>query len=144
MSDAIPGYGRSGGSKTTAAELNSIFESMEQNELLMPTRLLTGTSIEILRAYHAPIYALSGYIPGAEALSAVEKLATKLKHARPSLTYLLDRKLLASQSMLLNSQCATAVMGDAGRLYVAADVIPVYREMLPLATIITPNWFEAE
>ncbi|KAJ2911951.1 hypothetical protein MD484_g8465, partial [Candolleomyces efflorescens] len=103
------GYGRSGGSKTTAAELNAIFESMEQNELLLPTRLLTG------------------YIPGAEALSAVERLASKLKHSRPSLIYLLD-----------------PVMGDAGRLYVAADVIPVYREMLPLATIITPNWFEVE
>lgn len=38
------GYGRSGGSKTTAAELNAIFESMEQNELLLPTRLLTGSS----------------------------------------------------------------------------------------------------
>jgi pyridoxal/pyridoxine/pyridoxamine kinase len=37
-----------------------------------------------------------------------------------------------------------AVMGDAGKLYVAADVIPVYRQMLPLARIITPNWFEVE
>lgn len=37
-----------------------------------------------------------------------------------------------------------AVMGDAGRLYVAEDVIPVYRQMLPLATVITPNWFEVE
>ena len=36
------GYGRSGGTKTTAAELNATFESMEHNELLMPTRLLTG------------------------------------------------------------------------------------------------------
>jgi pyridoxine kinase len=36
------GYGRSGGTKTTAAELNATFESMEENELLMPTRLLTG------------------------------------------------------------------------------------------------------
>lgn len=35
-------------------------------------------------------------------------------------------------------------MGDAGQLYVAPDVIPVYRKMLPLATIITPNWFEVE
>ncbi|KAH9479249.1 Putative pyridoxal kinase C6F6.11c [Psilocybe cubensis] len=103
------GYGRSGGTKTTAAELNSMFEIMEHNELLRPTRLLTG------------------YIPGAEALSAVEKLAKKLKHSKPSLIYLLD-----------------PVMGDAGRLYVAADVIPVYQEMLPLATIITPNWFEVE
>ena len=35
-------------------------------------------------------------------------------------------------------------MGDAGRLYVAPDVVPVYRDMLSLATIITPNWFEVE
>ncbi|TFK39690.1 bud site selection protein 16 [Crucibulum laeve] len=103
------GYGRSGGTKTSASELNAIFESMEHNELLMPTRLLTG------------------YIPGAEALSAVSQLAKKLKHAKPSLIYLLD-----------------PVMGDAGRLYVAPDVVPVYQEMLPLATVITPNWFEVE
>jgi len=38
----------------------------------------------------------------------------------------------------------SAVMGDAGRLYVSPDVVPVYRQMLPLATIITPNWFEVE
>ena len=35
-------------------------------------------------------------------------------------------------------------MGDTGRIYVAPDVVPVYKEMLPLATIITPNWFEVE
>jgi pyridoxine kinase len=35
-------------------------------------------------------------------------------------------------------------MGDSGKLYVAADVIPVYRDMLRLATIITPNYFEVE
>ena len=35
-------------------------------------------------------------------------------------------------------------MGDAGQLYVAADVIPVYKDLLPLATVITPNWFEVE
>lgn len=36
------GYGRSGGTKATALELNAIIESMEFNELLTPTRLLTG------------------------------------------------------------------------------------------------------
>lgn len=36
------GYGRLGGTRSTAAELNSIFENMERNELLIPTRLLTG------------------------------------------------------------------------------------------------------
>lgn len=36
-------------------------------------------------------------------------------------------------------------MGDIGKgLYVAEDVVPIYREMLDQATIITPNQFEAE
>lgn len=39
---------------------------------------------------------------------------------------------------------SSAVLGDNGRLYVAEDVIPLYRELLPIATIITPNWFELE
>ncbi|PPQ73004.1 hypothetical protein CVT26_014680 [Gymnopilus dilepis] len=103
------GYGRFGGHKATASELDTIFEIMENNELLRPTRLLTG------------------YIPGAEALSVVEKLATKLRQSKPDLIYLLD-----------------PVLGDSGRLYVAPDVIPIYQRMLPLSTIITPNWFEVE
>jgi hydroxymethylpyrimidine/phosphomethylpyrimidine kinase len=35
-------------------------------------------------------------------------------------------------------------LGVAGTLYVAEDVVPAYRSMLHLATIITPNWFEVE
>ncbi|KAF5379520.1 hypothetical protein D9615_006506 [Tricholomella constricta] len=108
------GYGRSGGTKATAAELNDVFEGMERNELMAPTRLLTGITPPC-------------YVPSAEGLSAVAALARRLKRERPELIYLLD-----------------PVMGDAGRLYVAADVIPIYREMLPLATIIAPNWFEVE
>lgn len=46
---------------------------MELNELLMPTRVLTG------------------YIPGAEALTAVQALAWKLKDKKHDLIYLLDR-----------------------------------------------------
>ncbi|KIY72037.1 Ribokinase-like protein [Cylindrobasidium torrendii FP15055 ss-10] len=103
------GYRRSGGTKTNAEELKAMFDAMEANELLRPSRLLTG------------------YIPGAEALSAVHNQAVKLKHHNPDLIYVLD-----------------PVMGDAGRIYVAEDVIPVYRKMLPLATVITPNWFEVE
>ncbi|KAJ3970185.1 Ribokinase-like protein [Lentinula raphanica] len=103
------GYGRSGGTKTSAAELDSIFEAMEVNELLIPSRLLTG------------------YIPNAEALNAVAKLVETLRTQKPELIYLLD-----------------PVMGDAGRLYVAPDVVPVYRRLLPFSTIITPNWFEVE
>lgn len=103
------GYGRLGGTKTTAAELSEIFQGLERNHLLLPGRLLTG------------------YIPGADALSAVADLVDKLKSENPDLIYLLD-----------------PVMGDSGRLYVAPDVIPVYRRMLARATMITPNWFEVE
>nr|GAT56618.1 predicted protein [Mycena chlorophos] len=103
------GYGWLGGTKTTAAELTQIFQSMESNNLLLPERLLTG------------------YIPGAEGLSAVADLVDKLKAKKPNLIYLLD-----------------PVLGDSGRLYVAPDVIPIYQRMLPQSTIITPNWFEVE
>ncbi|KAJ7626294.1 Ribokinase-like protein [Mycena polygramma] len=103
------GYGRLGGTKTTAAELTEIFQGLERNQLLLPDRLLTG------------------YIPGAEGLSTVADLVDKLKSEKPGLIYLLD-----------------PVLGDAGRLYVAPDCIPVYRRMLPLSTVITPNWFEVE
>lgn len=37
------------------------------------------------------------------------------------------------------------MMGDIGTgLYVSPDVVPVYKQLLKLATIITPNQFEAE
>lgn len=36
-------------------------------------------------------------------------------------------------------------MGDIGTgLYVSPDVVPVYKDMLRMATIITPNQFEAQ
>jgi len=36
-------------------------------------------------------------------------------------------------------------MGDDGRMYVSDDVVPIYRDiLLPLATIITPNWYETQ
>ncbi|KAI9453399.1 Ribokinase-like protein [Lactarius psammicola] len=74
-----------------------------------------------------PTRILTGFIFGAEALSVVARSVTKLLRDNPQIIYLLD-----------------PVMGDAGRLYVSPDVIPIYRSLLPKATIITPNWFEAE
>ena len=35
-------------------------------------------------------------------------------------------------------------MGDEGRLYVAGDIVPAYRSLLPHADLILPNAFEAE
>ena len=71
---ADTGYGRFGGPRASAEELSSIFTIMEQNELLIPDRLLTG------------------YVPGAEATAAVTGLAKRLRERKPDLVYLLDRQ----------------------------------------------------
>ncbi|PFH50940.1 hypothetical protein AMATHDRAFT_192197 [Amanita thiersii Skay4041] len=102
-------YPITGGTKSSAAEINQLIAMLRQNELLKPHRLITG------------------YTPTADPLSAIKDLATALKADIPDLIYLLD-----------------PVMGDSGSLYVSEDLVPVYRSMLPLATIITPNRFELE
>lgn len=76
---------------------------------------------------------LSGYIPGAEAVEAVGKIAAELKDKARSrgepgrFFWVLD-----------------PVMGDNGKLYVAQDVVPAYKSLLPNADLILPNQFEAE
>ncbi|KAI8921894.1 Ribokinase-like protein [Powellomyces hirtus] len=70
---------------------------------------------------------LTGYVGQAQTLSAVPALLHDLRAANPALLYLLD-----------------PVMGDNGKLYVPADVLPVYRDLLcPVADVMTPNGFEA-
>ncbi|KAG1738995.1 Ribokinase-like protein [Suillus lakei] len=75
----------------------------------------------------SPHRLLTGYIPNAAALEVVKELAQKLKSRNPHFIYLMD-----------------PVLGDSGKLYVSQDVIPIYKEILSFATIITPNWFEVE
>ncbi len=86
---------------------------------------------------------LSGYVPGAAALEAVGSIAKELKEKAGArrggrrenpgggggggFFWVLD-----------------PVMGDNGRLYVAEDVVPVYRALIPYADLILPNQFEAE
>lgn len=36
------------------------------------------------------------------------------------------------------------VMGDWGRIYVAPEIVPLYRNLLRVTSVITPNQFEAE
>jgi pyridoxine kinase len=74
---------------------------------------------------------LSGYVPGAAALEAVGQIGQELKRkaeSKPgSFFWVLD-----------------PVMGDNGRLYVAPDVVPVYKSLVPHADLVLPNQFEAE
>jgi len=74
---------------------------------------------------------LTGYIPGAAAVNAVGAIAKELQgkteSAPGTFFWVLD-----------------PVMGDNGRLYVAEDVVPAYRSLIPYADLILPNQFEAE
>jgi pyridoxine kinase len=74
---------------------------------------------------------LTGYIPGAPAVEAVGRIAKELRGRasdRPgSFFWVLD-----------------PVMGDNGKLYVAEDVVPAYKSLVPHADLILPNQFEAE
>ena len=71
---------------------------------------------------------VAGYIPSPSALRSVQRALERLRELNPRLLYVLD-----------------PVMGDLGRgMYVNPEVLPIYRSMLPLASIITPNQFEAQ
>eukprot|EP00123_Amoebidium_parasiticum_P004910 comp16184_c0_seq1/m.13814 comp16184_c0_seq1/g.13814 ORF comp16184_c0_seq1/g.13814 comp16184_c0_seq1/m.13814 type:complete len:371 (-) comp16184_c0_seq1:49-1161(-) len=71
---------------------------------------------------------LTGYIGSASFLETVIRVVTTLKEKNENFTYVCD-----------------PVMGDDGRLYVAPDLVPLFRDKLaPLASILTPNQFEAE
>ncbi|EJD48135.1 Ribokinase-like protein [Auricularia subglabra TFB-10046 SS5] len=74
-----------------------------------------------------PSRVLTGYIPNAKSLEVIATVVRKLKARKPEVIYLLD-----------------PVMGDAGKLYVAEDVVPIYRSLLSSASIITPNYYEVE
>ncbi|CAH0557014.1 unnamed protein product [Brassicogethes aeneus] len=71
---------------------------------------------------------LSGYIGSASFLYEVTKLVKHLKTKNPDIVYVCD-----------------PVMGDNGKMYVPPELVTIYKEfVVPLATIITPNLFEAE
>ncbi|KAK9474897.1 Ribokinase-like protein [Dipodascopsis tothii] len=71
---------------------------------------------------------LTGYIPDAASVRAMGTIVKKLRFENPRLVWVLD-----------------PVLGDENKLYVSADVVPAYRDvLLPMATVITPNQFEAE
>ena len=61
-------------------------------------------------------------------MRAVKKIVERVRAKNPNMVYVMD-----------------PVMGDNGSFYVLKSLIPLYKsEMLPLATVITPNHFEAE
>lgn len=88
------------------------------------------TLIEGLEANDLLFYThlLTGYIGSLSFLDTILQVLDKLRQVNPNLIYVCD-----------------PVMGDEGRLYIKPELVPVYREkVIPLASLITPNSFEAE
>jgi pyridoxine kinase len=107
------GYRQFKGTRVSAQEISDLYDGLRQSYL---------DDFDMM---------LSGYIPGAEAVEAVGRIAEELKRkaaSKPgSFFWVLD-----------------PVMGDNGNLYVAQDVVPAYRRMVEGADLILPNQFEAE
>ena len=73
-------------------------------------------------------HVLSGYIGNPSMVESIARVVVKLKEKIPGLVYMCD-----------------PVCGDNGALYVDSTLPQAFEEVLvPLATIITPNQFEAE
>jgi pyridoxine kinase len=69
---------------------------------------------------------LTGYIGSTSFLQQVMSTLAKLRKETPGLVYVCD-----------------PVLGDDGKLYVPEELVEMYKtEMVPLATILTPNQFE--
>ena len=86
--------------------------------------LIEGLKINKVFRYD---YVLSGYVRSQALLESIAKTVTELRQSGP-VSYYLD-----------------PVLGDDGKFYVPEELVSVYKEtMLPLATVITPNTFEAQ
>ncbi|KAF7721580.1 hypothetical protein EC973_004472 [Apophysomyces ossiformis] len=72
-------------------------------------------------------HVLTGYIGNYAILEKIQVMVQKLKSKNARLVYVCD-----------------PVMGDDGQLYVAPEIVPLYRKILKVADVITPNQFEAE
>lgn len=71
---------------------------------------------------------LTGYIGSVSFLETILRVVEKLRTVNPNLIYVCD-----------------PVMGDDGEFYVNPELVPVYREkVVSVATMLTPNHFEAE
>ncbi|KAL2270080.1 hypothetical protein VTJ83DRAFT_2264 [Remersonia thermophila] len=109
------GYRQWTGSRVSAEEITELYRGLKQSYL---------DDFDMM---------LSGYVPGAAALEVVGRIGEELKRnavaqGRPgSFFWVLD-----------------PVMGDNGNLYVAPDVVPVYKSLVPHADLVLPNQFEAE
>ncbi|KAK5646487.1 hypothetical protein RI129_004951 [Pyrocoelia pectoralis] len=86
--------------------------------------LIEGLTINGLDRY---THLLTGYIGSPLVLNRIASFLSDLKTKNPNLVYVCD-----------------PVMGDNGKMYVRSELLPIYKELVAIADIITPNQFEVE
>ncbi|KAI1142825.1 Ribokinase-like protein [Hypoxylon sp. FL0543] len=109
------GYKQWKGTRVSAQEITDLWEGLKQSYL---------DNFDMM---------LSGYVPGAEAVTAVGDIGKELR-----------RKSESDQRPGSFFWVLDPVMGDNGRLYVAEAVVPAYKSLVHHADLILPNQFEAE
>ncbi|KAJ1623448.1 Ribokinase-like protein [Pavlovales sp. CCMP2436] len=111
------GYPRFTGDRLTGERLEELISGLESNGLL------GGYS-----------HILTGYIGAASFLRAVLRLVRRVRELRPDATFVCDPVL------------GDKTRGDThGKLYVPEELVEIYKnEVIPLASVLTPNHFEAE
>jgi pyridoxine kinase len=93
----------------------------------------------LLRSYS---HVLSGYCSDASVLRVLAAAVREMREMRKREG---GRDPPAKPSAEMPEFVLDPVLGDNGRLYVPAELVPVFRdELVPLATLLTPNQFEAE
>lgn len=99
-------------------------------------------------------------MPSPGVVSCVKEAVSQLRETNPDLIYMLDPVMVRNMDFFVSvlrlaesleffltfSICFFQLtQGDIGRgMYVNPDVLPIYRSMLPLASVISPNQFEAQ
>ncbi|MCJ1405247.1 putative pyridoxal kinase [Xylographa trunciseda] len=108
-------YGQFAGTRTSAAEIAALYDNLVANQL---------ARFDVL---------LSGFAPSAAAVEAVGAIGRALRTAS-----------VGKPGSFFWGGVLDPVMGDAGSWYVDADVLPVYKALLPHADLLLPNVFELE
>lgn len=115
--------------------INSVQFSNHTGYSMVRGRTLSGEDLEDLSLgleenglFERYTHVLTGYIGNVSMLESIAKIVKRLQLERPELTYVCD-----------------PVCGDDGRLYSHPDMPRAFEKILvPLATVVTPNQFEAE
>ena len=127
-------------------QLWNLVQGLQESDLLQYTHLLTG------------------YIGSVSFLETIVKIISLLRERNPDLIYgevvylsshaashgnlgvdMIRKHPACHRQMYGLSAVCDPVMGDNGKLYVSKELVPAYRDqIISLATVLTPNQYEAE